>query len=144
MYFFSYYSKDSLDKSVVSPTPGINIENANYYDATARVDIDDDNVLIGNLVNISADGITISTKNGDRTFSFVDEEVVLACSSQELEFVQVLDYEKMESVHAISRADLGDYLPVSDRLVLFREKEGEKRVHSVAVSNQICEDNNLR
>lgn len=143
-YFFYIQDNDQVPDSNIIPTPTIDLSNANYYDATARINIDNEDVLLGEVVSVSEENITISNQKGERTLAFVDEEVILACTNQSLDLVQILDYDQMESVHAVSTSELGSYLDSAGKIVVFREKTGEKRLHSVAVGVSVCENNNLR
>lgn len=85
-------------------------------------------------------GIIFYTSNGTTSqLPLTADEVVLACTKQDLATATELIYSEITRVNILTPAQLGPKIPASETIVVFaQDVEGVFRAHTVAMAAESC------
>jgi hypothetical protein len=76
------------------------------------------------------------------TTTLNETDVVLACTEQNLESVDTLDYDQISEVFVYSSSEISDKIQSDAPIVVFAEEmeDGEFKVHTIALNASNCTD----
>jgi hypothetical protein len=112
-----------------------------YEEASTTVAIGTKEVSIGDFNKVE-DGNIFYEENGTSTeLPLTIDEVVLACTNQNLAGASELDYGQITSIYTMTPAELGGRIPQGEQIVVFTsDVDGILRAHTVAISASSCND----
>ncbi len=145
----SYQTGKTGEYTTATPTQAPPDETSQKYDVPQKGDIGyqepvhtvsvgTEKISSGTFSKVEGGQIYYKTNTGETTLPMTDE-VVLSCTSQNLEAVTELDFDKIVSIHPMTPGELGSNVPASEPMVAFAEYvEGILKVHTVAMSASSC------
>lgn len=110
-----------------------------YEETDTKVEIGSEGTAKATFDRVEAGNIYINEGGSLRNYPLILDEVVLACTTQNLEEALELDYDAITKVIVAKPDEIGGKIPQGEPVVVFSQDiEGVVRVHTIAMSADKC------
>lgn len=110
-----------------------------YQEEQTTVEIGTQGTAKATFNRVENGNIFINEGGEVKQYPLTVDEVVIACTSQDLEGAAELDYDAITKILISNPAEIGGKLPANEPVVVFsQDVEGVVRVHTVAMSAEKC------
>ncbi|OGM21490.1 hypothetical protein A2863_03670 [Candidatus Woesebacteria bacterium RIFCSPHIGHO2_01_FULL_38_9b] len=110
-----------------------------YKEEQTTVAIGTQGISKGSFVKVENGNIFVKVGTAQTQYPMTVDEVVLACTSQDLAAATELDYEQIARIKVTNAGEIGGLIPANQAIVVFaQDVEGTLRVHTVAMDVADC------
>ena len=136
-YLYANRSTPQKTENEVNTNPQQDQETQPVKESIVKIGTEE--VTGGKFLKVANENIYLLIESKETQLPLTKEEVVLACTKQNLSNANTLDFDQIEEVQTFTPSDLGSKIPPNADIVVFSmQLSGINTAHTIALASEKC------